>query len=256
MVVIDAAKPYLVAALYRELRLPMLWVVSSPEEAKRIHEQLTVWCDSETRIMWFPEPDTLPYEHLAINPSTEQQRLQVLSILSDYRSGISTEVPLIIASAAAVVRKTIPHSDYIAACHILKQGDHANPLELLVSWSNMGYQRENLVQVPGTVSQRGGILDIYPLNSELPARVEFFGNEIDSIRVFDPQSQRSLKQVASIALVPAKEAAWSGTGAIIDYLPPNCLLVLDEPGDIEASIGELDVQANELRQSRIQKDEL
>ena len=256
VVVIDAAKPYLVAALHKELRLPMLWVVSSPEEAKKLYEHLSVWCDSETRIMWFPEPDALPYEHLASEPSTEQQRLQVLSSLNESGSGLDTDVPLIIASAAAVVRKTIPYNEFIAACHILKQGIHANPLELLARWSSMGYQRESLVQVPGTMSQRGGILDIYPPNSELPARVEFFGNEIDSIRLFDPQSQCSLKPLESIALVPAQEAAWSGTDAIIDYLPPNSLLILDEPSDIEASIGELDVQANELRQSQIEKGEL
>jgi transcription-repair coupling factor (superfamily II helicase) len=106
------------------------------------------------------------------------------------------------------------------------------------------------------MSQRGGILDIYPPNSELPARIEFFGNEIDSIRLFDPQSQRSLKPVESITLVPAQETAWSNTDTIIDYLPPNSLLILDEPADIEASIGELDAQANELRQSQIEKGEL
>ncbi|HJX70099.1 MAG TPA: CarD family transcriptional regulator, partial [Dehalococcoidia bacterium] len=254
--VIDAAKPYLVAALHKELRLQMLWIVPSTEAAKKLYEHLLVWCDSETRIMWFPEPDALPYEHLASDPSTEQQRLQVLSCLNESRYGFSTAIPLIITSAAAAARKTIPHSEFDAACHILKQGIRVNPIELLAKWDSMGYRRESLVQVPGTMSQRGGILDIYPPNSELPARVEFLGNEVDSIRLFDPQSQRSLKPVESLAVVPALEAAWPATDAITDYLPPNSLLILDEPGDIEASIGELDVQANELRQSQFEKGEL
>ncbi|HJX69955.1 MAG TPA: transcription-repair coupling factor, partial [Dehalococcoidia bacterium] len=250
--VIDAAKPYLVAALHQELCLPMLWVVPSPEDAKKFYEHLLVWCSSQTRIMWFPEPDTLPYEPLAPNLSTAQQRLLVLSSLKE----AGAEALLIIASATAVVRKTIPYGEFVAACHTLRQGMHLNPLELLARWSSMGYQRENLVEVPGTMSQRGGILDIYPPNSELPARIEFCGNEIDSIRLFDPQSQRSLKPVESITLVPAQEAAWPNTDTIIDYLPPNSLLILDEPRDIEASIGELDVQASELRQSQREKGEL
>jgi len=255
-VIIDATKPYLLAALYKELCLPMLWVVSTPEEAKRMHEQLSVWCGNETHIIWFPEPDTLPYEKITTDPSTVQQRLQVLSTLHEYRSGFSTEVPLIIASVAALVRKTVPHSDFIAACHILERGAYANPSELIARWTSMGYQRESLVQVPGTMSQRGGILDIYPLNSELPVRVELFGNEIDSIRLFDPESQRSLERVESITLIPAQEAAGSDIDTIIDYFPSHSLIVMDEPGDIKASLVELDTQANELRQSQIEKGEI
>ena len=132
----------------------------------------------------------------------------------------------------------------------------AEPLELLTRWSSMGYQRVNLVEVPGTMSQRGGILDVYPPNSELPARIEFFGNEVDSIRWFDPHTQRSLKPVTWVELIPAQEAAWSNTGALIDYLPPNSLVILAEPGDVEAAIGELDVQASQLRQSQVEKGEL
>ncbi len=256
VMVIDAAKPYILAALHKELRLPMLLVVPSPEEAKKLYEHLLVWCDNGTRIMWFPEPDALPYEHLASDSFTEQQRLQVLSCLNECKSGFNTEVPLIIASAPSVVRKTVSYDEYASACHVLKRGMSANPLELLARWSNIGYKRENQVEVPGTMSQRGGILDIYPLNSELPARFEFLGNEIESIRLFDPQSQRSLKPVESIALVPAQESVCSDTDAIIDYLPPNSLLILDEPGDIETSINELDVQANELRQSQIEEGKL
>ena len=107
------------------------------------------------------------------------------------------------------------------------------------------------MQVPGTMSQRGGILDIYPPDSDLPARIEFFGNEIESIRLFDPQSQRSLKTVSTITVIPAREAALSGN--IIDYLPPESLLFLDEPADIEASIGELDAQAKEIRRIQIEE---
>lgn len=247
---LDAAKPYLVAALYKELRLPMLMVVPAPEEAKRFYEQLLIWCNDQARAILFPEPDALPYEHLAPDPFTEQQRLQVLSSLKESK----TEAPLIISSATAVVRKTISSRKFVDACHTLRPGLHADPLELLARWSSMGYQRENLVQVPGTMSQRGGIIDIYSPDSDLPARIEFFGNEIESIRLFDPQSQRSSKPVSSVTVIPAQEAALSDT--IIDYLPANSILLLDDPAGIEASIGELDVQARELRQSQIVSGEI
>ncbi|MFC2009575.1 transcription-repair coupling factor [Chloroflexota bacterium] len=247
---INAAKPYLTVALYKELFLPVIIIVPTPEEARRLYEQLLIWCGNQAPVILFPEPDALPYEHLTPDPYIEQQRLQALYILKD----IGTEAPLIVSSATAMARKTIQRDRYISSCHSLKQGLHIDPLELMSKWISMGYQRENLVQVPGTMSQRGGILDIYPPNSDLPARIEFFGNQIDSLRLFDPQSQRSSQQIPSVTVVPAQEFDMSDT--VIDYLPVNSLLIVDDPAGVEASIDELDIQAKELRQSQIESGEL
>lgn len=257
-VVLGAAQPYLVAALHQELPMPMLVIVPSPEEARRFHEQLLIWCSDQSRIILFPEPDALPYERLAPDSFTEQQRLQALASSAGARikSEPDTQFPLVISSAAAVARKTIPYSEFVATSHTVRQGMQADPFGLLTRWSSMGYQRVNLVEVPGTMSQRGGILDVYPPNSELPARIEFFGNEVESIRLFDPRTQRSLKPVTWVEAVPAQEAAWSDTGTFIDYLPPNSLVILAEPRDVEASIGELDVQASQLRQLQVERGEL
>jgi transcription-repair coupling factor (superfamily II helicase) len=256
--VLGAAQPYLVAALHQELPLPMLVMAPSPEDARRFQEQLLIWCSDQSRIILLPEPDVLPYERLTPDSFTEQQRLQALASLAEARreSRPDTQFPLVISSAAAVVRKTIPYGEFAAASHTVKQGMRADPLELLARWSSMGYQRVNLVEVPGTISQRGGILDVYPPHSELPARIEFFGNEVESLRLFDPHTQRSLKPVTWVEVVPAEEAAWSDTGTLIDYLPPNSLVILAEPEDVEASIGELDAQASQLRQSQAEKGEL
>jgi len=256
--VLGAAQPYLVAALHQELPLPMLVMVSSAEDARRFYEQLLVWCNDQSRIILFPEPDALPYERLAPDSFVQQQRLQALASLAEARrkSAPDTQFPLVISSAAAVARKTIPCSEFVAASHTVRQGMQVDPLELLTRWNRMGYQRVNLVEVPGTMSQRGGILDVYPPDSELPARIDFFGSEVESIRLFDPHTQRSSKLVTWVEVVPAEEAAWAETDTFIDYLPPNSLVVLAEPSDVEASIGELDVQASQLRQSQVEKGEL
>jgi transcription-repair coupling factor (superfamily II helicase) len=256
--VLGAAQPYLVAALHQELPLPMLVMVPSPEDARRFQEQLLIWCSDQSRIILLPEPDALPYERLAPDSFTEQQRLQALASLAETRgrSEPDTRFPLVVSSAAAVVRKTIPYSEFVAASHTVRQGMQAEPLGLLTKWSSMGYQRVNLVEVPGTMSQRGGILDVYPPHSGLPVRIEFFGNEVESLRLFDPHTQRSLKSITWVEVVPAEEAAWSDTGTLIDYLPPNSLVILAEPRDVEASISELDVQASQLRQSQVEKGEL
>lgn len=204
VVVINAAKPYLIAALRRRWRLPMLVVTAEPENAKRLYEQLSTWSDAPVRL--FPEPDALPYERLASDASTELERLQVLSALAYYKQGESAkEVPLIIASAPALMTKIASYEEFAATCHTIKLGQEIEPFHLLRRWEAMGYRVESVVEVPGTISHRGGIIDIFPPTSELPARLEFFGNVIDSLRLFEPVNQRSLGAVSEVTVGPATE---------------------------------------------------
>ncbi len=198
--VLEAAKPYLIAALYQNLRKPMLVVTAQPENSKKLQEQLSTWCDS-SQVKLFPEPDAFPYQRIASDTSTELERIQVLSALVSN----GDNAPLIVASAPALMQKTALYRDFTANCHTIKQGMDIEPFKLLGRWQAMGYRLENVVEVPGTISHRGGIIDIYPPTSNLPARLEFFGNTVDSIRLFDPADQRSLTAVASIAIVPATE---------------------------------------------------
>jgi len=200
--VLDAAKPYLIAALYQNLKLPMLVVTAQPENSKKLYEQISTW-SSSTQIKLFPEPDALPYQRIASDISTELERIQVLSALANSEPPSGT--PLIVTSAPALMQKTTPYGDFISTGHTIKQGMDVEPFHLLNQWQTMGYRMENIVEVPGTISHRGGIIDIYPAISDLPARLEFFGNTIDSIRLFDPLNQRSLRAVSSIAISPATE---------------------------------------------------
>ena len=204
VVVLDAAKPYLIAALHGRWRLPMLIVTAQPENAKKLYEQLLIWSNSRAKL--FPEPDALPYERVTSDVSTELERVQVLSALANcHQDKMSMEVPLVVASAPALMTKTTLYSDFASTCHTLKLGMEIEPFHLLSQWEAMGYRMESMVEVPGTISHRGGIIDIYPPTGELPARLEFFGNIVDSIRLFDPASQRSVEAVSSIAISPATE---------------------------------------------------
>ena len=204
VMVLDAAKSYLIAALHQRWRLPVLVVTAQPETGKKLYEQLLNWTSSKAEI--FPEPDALPYERLAADVTTELERVQVLSALANSATNeTNTAAPLIVASASALMTKTPPYNDFAAACHTVKPGMEIEPLNLLGQWERMGYRLESMVEVAGTMSRRGGIIDIYPSTSELPARLEFFGNTVDSIRLFDPASQRSVRAVSSLAISPATE---------------------------------------------------
>jgi len=251
--VLDAAKPYLIAALYHSLRRPVFVVTAQPEGGKKLYEQLLTWCHSN-QIKLLPEPDTLPYQRVASDTSTELERLQVLSALANIEP--TADAPLVVASAPALMQKTTRHSNFTAACHTIKLGMDIEPLKLLSQWQAMGYRVESIVEVPGTMSRRGGIIDIYPPSSELPARLEFYGNTIDSIRLFDPVNQRSQTRVPAIAIAPAAEGLTSPSDSILSYLSPDVLLILDEPSKLELAVDDLDAKASELLTEKLKQGEL
>ncbi|MFQ5826949.1 MAG: transcription-repair coupling factor, partial [Dehalococcoidia bacterium] len=192
-------------------------------------------------------------------------------------------------------------SDFAARCHRLETGMAIDLSRLLSDWLAMGYEMESAVEVPGTFARRGGIIDLYPVASPHPVRIELLGSRIDSLRSFDPSSQRSLEPVPSVAIMPAREllcppqseerprgtlagldlsrlrpelrerfeedmarlgeghwfqgmefyAPLFHTGCLLDYLPQQALVILDEPGEIEASLGELDEQGRGLREQQL-----
>ena len=279
---LDAAKPYFIAALYEELNSPLVVIIAQPDGARKLYEQLQVWCPSSANLYRFPELDFLPYEHLPSSVSTILERLQVLAVLALYRNG--DKPPLIITSALAAISKTIPPEDFASACHILKQGMSADPLDLLHKWQGMGYEFEDMVEVPGTMSKRGGIIDIFPVYSQSPARIEFFGNQIESIRLFNPENQCSTKPISSTIITPAKETlggvyperdsstaspssslcSESGlrltsqndsslTGNILDYLGSNAVIILDAPEEIRTAVERLNKEAQELRKTKLER---
>ena len=251
--VLDAAKPYLIAALYHSLRRPILVITAQPENGKKLYEQLSTWCRSR-QIRLFPEPDTLPYQRVVSDTSTELERLQVLSALASIEP--AGDAPLIIASAPALMQKTIPYSDFASSCHTIKMGTDIEPLELLSQWEAIGYKIESMVETPGTISHRGGIIDIYPPSSELPARLEFYGNTIDNIRLFDPTNQRSQTTVPEVAIGPATEQLASLSDSILSYLSPDALVIVDEMTNLKSAVEELDTKAEELRAEKLMQGEL
>jgi len=198
--VLDAAKPYLIACLYQQSGLPILVITARPERARQLYDEIPVWCGSSDSIHLFPEPDALPYERISSDPYTVKQRLKVLSRLNK-----ADKAPLVIASAHAVVRKIMPPAVFTPSCHTLNSGMKLDLEQMLRKWISIGYDVDTKVELPGTVSRRGGIIDIYPPHSDSPARIELLGDKIESIRLFDAVSQRSIEVVPQITIIPARE---------------------------------------------------
>jgi transcription-repair coupling factor (superfamily II helicase) len=256
LVVPDAAKAFVIAALHEGLSLPVLVIVAQPENAKRLYEELQAWCSNPTLVQPFPETDFLAGEYPAAD-AVVVERLRTLSALTRCREITADgRSPLVISSALAVVSRTMPHDDFIASCCALNVGMNVGPLQLVRQWQGMGYELENIVEVPGTMSRRGGIVDVFSPDSEFPARIEFVGNQVESIRLFDPKTQRSFKPVKSVTISLAKESQQQVNGdTILDYLPDEALLITDDLDELKTVIDKLDCEAEEFRQAQVENGE-
>jgi len=253
VVVIDAAKPYALAALHRELKLPMLVVSAKPERARWLQDQLRCW-GAEAAL--FPEPDSLPYEQMPSDPYTVSQRVRALHSLGVDRSA------LVVTSAHALARITLSPEKFHNEVHAIRQGTSVDLEGTLAAWVGMGYQNEHMVEAPGSFSRRGGIIDVYSPAHPMPARIELFGDEVESIRFFDPATQRSIETVDEITIIPARELSFDGVvaerdaGAIVDYLPAKSILVLDQPDEVQRSIVEFDEEAQLVREEQEERGDI
>mgnify|MGYP001119337295 CR=1 FL=1 len=133
-------------------------------------------------------------------PEVIHQRLSCLLAL------VSTDRPIIVcAGVEAVLRKTIPHDVFLSSVHRLDQGRKVNMESLVRRISEGGYTRVNTVEIRGEYAVRGGIMDIFPSSSSSPCRLEFSGDEVVSLRTFDPSTQRSTDVIREILVPPARE---------------------------------------------------
>ena len=176
-------------------------VAPRPEDARRLYEQVLLWAGDESTVLHFPEAETLPFERLVPDFDTSQRRIHTLWALAQEEG----PAPMVIASVAAVAQKTIGRDALEDSVQTLERGQRIDLEETIDSWRRMGYRVEPTVDVPGLVGRRGGIVDIYPVAAEAPARLELWGDEIDSIRHFDPETQRSTDMVDSVTVIPAGE---------------------------------------------------
>ena len=159
--------------------------------------------------LFYPAWDVLPHEGKLPHADTISDRLQTLVALSTLnptarRSGAKA-AQLIVSSVTALLQKTFPPEMLRDHTRTLARGDKINPLDLIEWLEEQGYEPEAQVTQKGEIALRGGILDVWPLTSPWPVRLEFFGDELESLRHFDPLTQISREEILSVALPPAGE---------------------------------------------------
>ncbi len=206
-----AARPYLVATLARVLDQPLLVITPRSNRARQWVDELRTWLPDEVPVHNFADPDALPYERISWAAETRQRRLEALVSLLTTSDNLARGVragpaPIVVSSARALVQMTLPVREMRLALRQIKQGQAFDLNKALTTWVGLGYESEAVVETPGVFSRRGGIVDIWPPNLRKPIRIELFGDEIDSLRTFDPSTQRTLARIEQAWIGPAREA--------------------------------------------------
>jgi len=269
-----AARLPVLAALHRDLDRPVLLITDRADHALALFDELSFWVKSPR--FHFAEPNPLFYEQAAWGVTTRRERLQTLMALAAYHLPFAQKPevsPIFVTSARSLMTRTMPRRDFLKACKKLAAGQNAQPDALARSWVEIGYQRVNTVLEPGQFSRRGGIMDVWTPAEKLPVRLDFFGDEIETVRRFDPASQRTVESLESILITPAREFIAPGDhdgelsefhipllhpqpASLLDYLPQKALILVDDLSIVEGMVAEVEEQAVKFRQDSIAEETL
>jgi transcription-repair coupling factor (superfamily II helicase) len=201
----DGAKAITVAALAPQINAPILLLTARPSRAETLAEELPSWVGDAIPVVLFPERDPLPYERIPPDEDAIRERLHTLATLSQAGSSI------VVASALAITQRTLSPEQWQDTAVSLRTGASIEMDSLLRRLTAMGYVVEPLVQQPGHVARRGGIIDVFPTTAHLPVRVEFLGREIETLRHYDPETQRTVGPADEISFMPAREFVLADT---------------------------------------------
>jgi len=188
----------ILSVLFAQLDRSVLVVTGNLEHANRLSQDLAFWLGKQ-RVALFPPCQLLPYRVLAESRQREAERVSVLHRLA------RGEKLVVVAPVEALLPKLIPPREFASWGFDLRCG-WQGPMGEIAAWLHQrGYSRVSQVECTGQYAVRGGILDVWPPNAELPSRVEFFGDVVETIRHFDPQDQRSRDRVERLSISPARE---------------------------------------------------
>ncbi|MGN1280481.1 MAG: transcription-repair coupling factor, partial [Succinivibrio sp.] len=187
-----------VAAIYEQNEGPVLVICADSYDALTLKSNLFALLP-KTCIEYFSDWETLPYDTLSPHEDIVSSRIRLLAALPHMEDGI------VITTVQALMPRIAP-VDYIAShSFAIRVGDRRNISKMKSDLTEHGYLLVEQVLSPGEFAVRGSIVDLFPMGCNSPYRIDFFDDEVDTIRIFDVDSQRSLEKINEISLLPAHE---------------------------------------------------
>lgn len=203
--VTGAARGLLIATAAQKHSALTLVITNNSDEAERLQNELSFFIGSSELILSFPDWETLPYDVFSPHQDIISQRIATLNRLPSLKQGI------LIVPASTLMHRLAPPSFLAGNSLVLDEGQTLDPLRLRQQLTDAGYHAVETVLEHGEFAIRGSIVDIYPMGSNAPYRIELFDDEIETLRTFDPDTQRSIDQITQIRLLPAKEFPFDDT---------------------------------------------
>ena len=177
----------------------ILLICQDMESAERLQNEVRFYSDDRLPVRLLPDWETLPYDSFSPHQDIISTRIQTLHQLPEQQRGV------LILPVSTLMHRLPPPSFITASALFLETGQKLDSIALRQRFTDAGYNAVDTVYEHGEFAIRGAIIDLYPMGSELPLRIDLFDDEIDTIRTFDPESQRSIDKVERIRLLPAKE---------------------------------------------------
>ncbi|ADZ91824.1 transcription-repair coupling factor [Marinomonas mediterranea] len=178
---------------------PILFIANTVSELNDLEDALSFLIKNETEVLRFSEWETLPYDAFSPHQDIISQRLETLANLRDTKSSI------ILTTINAAMTRLCPASHIDSQRFHVKTDQSVSTETLANRLTNGGYLNVDTVREHGEFSIRGALMDVFPMGADAPIRIDWFDTEIDSIRYFDPETQRSTEKVKEVKILPAKE---------------------------------------------------
>jgi transcription-repair coupling factor (superfamily II helicase) len=235
----------------KQKRGPMLCLLPDTDAAAYLRSDLEQLLGGDAPLLFFPPTGRKPYDRERVADAAPlTARADVLQQLQGGYTGV------IVASLDAVSELVAPPNIVQQETETVAVGDEVAPDDLMAHLVDQGFLAVEFVAEPGEVALRGGILDVFPFAGDYPVRIEFFGDEVDAIREFEPGSQRSIAQRESARLVPDLDAGHTDLPytSLFEYLPEYTLLALFDSQRLGERTAELFEQAEEGYAARLEHD--
>jgi transcription-repair coupling factor (superfamily II helicase) len=248
-----AAQPFLAASLHLAFPRRTIVVVTAGTKAQeQFIADLATWSQPGSegpQLSFFPAWEAPPHEAKLPSLDVIGDRLETLTSLLRNAGAEPKAAPVVVASVTALLQRTFAPARLRSRLRVLRRGERIDLLDLVEWLEDQAYEPEAQVTQRGELALRGGILDVFPLSSPWPVRLEFVGNELESLRYFDPLTQISRAEVDEVVLPPAGElgllkrelaagAAANALAPLLDYLPSEAVVVLCEPDELVAQAGQ------------------
>ena len=201
-----AASSLWLAEAARKASAPLLVIACDARRANQLEDELRFFCEPGVSIEAFPGWETLPYDLFSPHPDIVSQRLRLLSALPRLTRGV------VIVDLETLLQRLAPQAYIDAHAFDLKNSDRLDLAAFRERLAGAGYVASSQVMAPGEFAVRGSIIDLFPMGSATPYRIDLFDDEVESIRTFDAETQRSGEKTAALRLLPAREFPLTADG--------------------------------------------